>query len=109
NFISNGDTMTVTVNPQGRKAGDPYIANSVFGIVAGDIGVNGIGVVNLTGVYRLPKGSGVIGQGSTVYWDVAAQQITTSAAGNTLAGMAWKSAGLNDTTVDVRLNGAKIP
>jgi len=109
NFVAKGDTMNVTNNPMGRTAGDPYLGNGVFGVVAHDIEPGAVGVVNLTGVYKFPKGSGVIGQGATVYWDAAADQITTTSTGNTLVGMAYNQAALNDTTVDVRLNGSKIP
>lgn len=54
NFISVGDTLTVTT-PVAVASGEGVRLNSMFGIAANDAAGGGQVAINLTGVYDLPK------------------------------------------------------
>lgn len=77
-----------------------------IGVALADIANTKTGSVQIDGVFRITKvTTDVIAQGVTVYWDVAAQKITTTVAANPVAGVAYAAAGNGATTVDVLLNG----
>lgn len=64
------------------------------------------GVVRICGVFNYAKNpTDVVAQGVNLYLDVAANRLTTTASGNTLAGKAAYAAGSGVTTVDLMLNG----
>lgn len=97
------------------ESGDPVVVGSRVGIAQGDIANGASGILDMGGVYELPKANGAISQGALVYWDPdgnpqggesgAGAIATTSATGNTLAGYAFAAAGATDETVEVKING----
>lgn len=108
NFISHGNTLDWT-NGTGADvaSGDGVMAGSLFGIAAGDIADGEQGVLNVNGVYELPKtASQAWTVGQKVYWTPGGAA-TTVASGNTLIGVAAAAVGGGASEVlgQVRLNG----
>ena len=58
----------------------------------------------ISGVFSVPKASGAITQGALLYWDDTAENLTTTASGNTLVGVAAAAAASGDATVPLLLN-----
>lgn len=107
NYVSSGATLTITATAA-ISSGDGVLAGSIFGVAAGDIANGADGIINLSGVYDLPKvGSQAWTVGAKVYWDAANARCTTAATGNTLIGVAVLAvgSGAGETTGRVRLNG----
>lgn len=66
------------------------------------------GAVHVVGVFEMPKATGAVTVGQALYWDAAAENITTAAGSspaNTPAGWAVAAAGSSDATVLVKLLG----
>ena len=63
-------------------------------------------VLNLAGAYELSKAQVEIKQGQKVYWSESKSQITTTATGNNLLGIAMNNAAKETPSIIVRLNGS---
>lgn len=64
-----------------------------------------VGSVRVREVVNLPKKAGdTPAQGGLVYWDAVHGYITTTSAGNTLAGYAFGVAAAGDALLEVNLN-----
>lgn len=110
NFVSQGNTLTFT-NGTGADvaSGAGVLLGTAFGIAAGDVADGADGVLNLTGVYDLPKvGSQAWTVGAAIYWDNTNKRCTTVTTSNTKIGVAVAAvgSGAGETTGRVRLNGA---
>lgn len=108
NFKSQGNTLTFLA-AAAYSSGDPVLVGTIFGVAAGDIALGAEGVINLTGVYDLPKtASQAWTVGAAVHWDAAAGAVTTVAEDNTLIGVAFAEvgSGAEETLGTVRLNGS---
>lgn len=108
NFISQGHTLTFTA-AAAYTSGQGVLLGSIFGVAAGDIANGAKGVINLVGVYTLPKvGSQAWSVGAAIYWDSAEAECTTVAEDNVLIGAAMEAVGSGaaETLGTVRLNGA---
>lgn len=107
NFIAIGNSIGV-IAAAATLSGQGVLMGSMFGIAASDATTGDDLVLNLTGVYELPKAAPqawTVGQ--KVYWDNAAKVVTTAATDNTLIGvavLAVTNAAAN-TVGTVRLNG----
>lgn len=99
NYICTGERINVTAPSGGLTAGQVYLVGTkVCVIVSG--GLEGETVVAMTeGVFELTKATGAVSIGQALYWDDSAKKITTTAAGNTYAGYAYKAALSGDATV----------
>ncbi|WP_323775946.1 DUF2190 family protein [Leisingera sp.] len=107
NFKSQGNTLTFTAAAD-YSSGDGVLLDTLFGVAAGDIASGEEGVLNLQGVYELPKvGSQAWTVGAAVYWDDANSRCTTVAEDAALIGCAVApvGSGAEDTLGVVRLNG----
>lgn len=103
NYICTGERIDVIAPAGGLSSGDPFVIGSKIGIVLSG-GSEGETVVCATeGVFELPKAVGAINQGQKLYFDGTAKKITTVAAGNTLAGYAFRAALSGDATAFVTL------
>lgn len=104
NFIESGERLDYTVGSgETITSGDVIIKGEIIGIALND-GVEGdVVTLLLEGVFELPKATGAITLGAKVYWVAADSNLSTSASGNTLVGVAWAAALSGDTTVNVRL------
>ncbi|WP_323006540.1 DUF2190 family protein [Pseudorhodobacter sp.] len=108
NFVSVGDTLTITAGAD-IASGAGVLVGSLFGVAAGAIANGAQGVINLTGVYDLPKvGSQAWTVGALIYWNGTA--CTNVASTNKLIGVAVQAvgSGAGETTGRVRLNGAGV-
>jgi len=110
NFVAHGNALTF-LNATGAAiaSGAGVVLGKLFGIAAGPVAIGAEGVLNLTGVYDLPKAASQAWTvGAAVYWDNTAKRCTTVATDNTLIGVAVAAVagGAGDTTGRVRLNGA---
>ena len=108
NFIATGNTLTITAEAD-IASGAGVLIGSIFGVATGPIANGAEGVINLTGVYDLPKtASQAWTVGAKVYWDNTAKEATKTTTSNTLIGVAVVAVagGAGDTIGRVRLNGA---
>lgn len=110
NFVSAGNTLTITAGAD-IASGAGVLLGSLFGVAAGAIANGADGVINLTGVYDLPKvGSQAWTVGALVYWDAANNRCTTTAGSLKLIGVAVAAvgSGAGETVGRVRLNGGAV-
>ncbi|MDX3885991.1 MAG: DUF2190 family protein [Sphingomonas sp.] len=106
NFVQRGINLTL-VAPRVLAAGAGFLVGSIFAVASTDA-ASGAAVVGVTeGVFDLPKAAGAVTAGAKLYWDNAAFVVTTTAAGNTLIGVAVQAAAAGDVTARVKL-GAVI-
>lgn len=117
NFIAIGNTMTVGLADiemgESVIAGNGYLVGATFGVAAASVdwADDAECVLNLTGVYELPKQpSQVWAVGVKVYWDATNARTTATATGNTLIGVAYQRVGgtAGETIGRVRLNGGVV-
>ncbi len=105
NYIQKGEVLQYT--PSGAVvAGALVIIGTLAAVALSDIAASTTGTVQITGVFRLAKATGAISQGVKVYWDATNSNVTTTASGNTLIGVAAKAETSGATTVDVLINVA---
>lgn len=103
NYIQPGETLVyVNSGDAAVVSGALLTIGALVGVADGDIPAGASGAVGVSGVWRLPKGSGAITQGAKVYAD-ADGEISTTASG-TFAGVAFAAADSAASTVDVLLN-----
>ncbi|SIR08596.1 Predicted phage recombinase, RecA/RadA family [Paracoccus thiocyanatus] len=120
NFIAAGDSITVLVDDIAMgtpiTAGTGQIIGGIFGVAANSTGPVDIDdgssvVLNLTGIYDLPKApSQAWTVGAKVYWDTTNYRCTSEAGSNPLIGIAVLAVGATaaETTGRVRLNGVAL-
>jgi len=88
-------------------AGDVVVQGDLVGVAKLDIKANKLGALAVEGVFDFAKATGAgtaIAVGAVVYWNDAANQATTVAAGNKLLGKSVRAASDNDTTVRGKLS-----
>ena len=107
-FIHDGNSIDYTPGAD-VSAGDVVVQNDLVGIAKLDIASGTLGALAVTGVFDLPKATGVgeaIAAGAKVYWDVADSEAKEDdeAGANKLIGKTVKAAGDDDATVRVRLS-----
>lgn len=110
NFVAVGNTLTITAGAD-IASGAGVLVGSLFGVAAGAIANGADGVINLTGIYDLPKvGSQAWTVGALVYWDAANNRCTTTAGSLKLIGVAAAAvgSGAGETVGRVRLNGGAV-
>ena len=108
NFVHPGVMIAFPAPGGGVLSGEGLIVGSLFGIAATDA-LAGAPVECLTaGVVELPCTGQVFAFGAKVYWSTANKNCTTTAAGNTLIGVASRAAAAQDPTVRVRLDGVSL-
>jgi predicted RecA/RadA family phage recombinase len=104
-YVQDDDTVDYTPVAD-TAAGAVIVQNDLIGVALRPIPANTLGSLAVEGIFDFPKstaGGSAIGAGATVYWNAAAQQATTTSAGNKLIGKTTKAAADADTTVRVRL------
>ncbi len=87
-------------------SGDVIPLTNRIAIANVDIAIAGTGCAWTEGQFKLAKATGAISQDAKVYWDVSEEEITTTAEGNVLAGLASESAESADTEIIVDINKA---
>lgn len=105
-FIQPGKVLDFTNGASALASGAGVVVGTKFGVALAAIAANATGSVQICGVFSLSKASAdAIGQGALVYWNATNNNITTTASGATLAGVAAAAAGAGATSVNVLLNG----
>lgn len=104
NSVSMGLTIDHTPAAQ-RLAGAMTLIGTRVGVAVADVAASTPGVFAIEGVYTITKlTSDVVAQGALLYWDNTNLRLTTTSAGNTLAGFAFAAASGTDTTVQIKIN-----
>jgi len=106
-FVHDGKSIDYTPGAD-VSAGDVVVQNDLVGIAKLDIASGALGALAVTGVFDLPKATGVgeaIAAGAKVYWDAGGSIATTdpAAGANKYLGKTIRAAGDDDATVRVRL------
>ena len=107
-FIHDGKAIDYTPGAD-VTAGDVVVQADLIGIAKLDIAADNLGALAVTGVFDLPKTTGVgeaIAAGAEVFWDVADQVAKTDSesGANKKLGRTVAAAGDDDATVRVRLS-----
>ena len=102
NLIQNGNTITFTT-VGGVTSGDVVVLGSLVGVANDTIAAGGLATAIVNGVFRVDKANAdAFTQGAKAYWD--GSEMTTTAGGNTFAGLCWADAGAGTDKVNVNLN-----
>lgn len=102
NFVEKGETIVVLAAAAAYASGDIVTVGATAGIAAGKTEIGDDVVVNMCGVYAVPKvASGAIAQGAKVY--VISGQAGTTVGSNVFLGYAWEAAADGAGTVNVLL------
>jgi predicted RecA/RadA family phage recombinase len=103
-FVQPGSVIDYTAGSN-IASGAVVVMSTLVGVALAAIASGSSGSVQIDGVFQLNKlSTDVIAQGDNVYWDASPGEITTTSAGNTLAGKAVAAAGNGTTSVLVKLN-----
>lgn len=105
-YIQEGDSLDYTPGAD-VAAGAVVVQSDLVGVARRPIAANTLGSLAVEGVFDFPKATGggtAIAAGATVYWNAAAQQATTTSAGNKLLGKTTRAAADADAAVRVRLS-----
>lgn len=100
NFVEKGETILVTAGAD-INSGDIVTVGATAGISAGDYSSGEVAVVNLCGVYTVPKDASAPAIGAKLY--IAAGVATTTVSTNVFLGYAHSAALTGDATVKVLL------
>lgn len=111
-YWQRGETIDYTPTDD-LANGDVVDLATRIGVAGNDIPAGETGAVHVVGVFEIPKATGAVTVGQALYWDKAAENITTvastgespSVVNNTPAGWAVAAAGSSDATVLVKLLG----
>ena len=105
-FVQHGNVLSFAA-PYAVASGAPFKVGALVA-VAVTAAVSGAPVEGmLEGVFQLPKvGAQAWAVGDKIYWDDTAKLMTTTAASNTLVGVATAAAANPSTTGTVYLDGA---
>ncbi len=105
NYVADGNVLKHTAGAD-ISSGDLVVMNTIAGVAVTDIANGEVGSVQISGIFTLAKATGAISQGAKVYWNSSNSNVTTTASGNTLIGVAAAGAASGDATIDVLLNKA---
>ena len=106
-YVAPGDTIDVVAGVGGVTSGAVVAVGSLIGVAEVSAAEGESFALSLVGVHRLPKTTGAgINVGAKTYWD--GNGCTATVGTNTLLGAAVETAGTDDTTALVRLNGATV-
>lgn len=105
NYIQPGQVIEFAAPSGGVTSGDVVQIGQIVGVATTTAAQTVRFNLAVTGVYTVPKATGEAWtEGALVYFD--GTEMTTTASGSLLAGVAVAAAGSSDTTGVVRLNGA---
>lgn len=104
NYIQPGRVITFTAGAT-TTSGSGVLIGLRLGVALTDVANGAQGEAQVEGVFSLAKlNTDVMAQGALLYWDNTNKRLTTTTAGNTLAGYAWEAAGNGDTVVSIKIN-----
>ncbi len=103
-FVHEGCSIDYTPGAD-ISAGDVVVQGDLVGVAKLEIKSGKLGSLAVDGVFDFAKNTGVAYTvGQLLYWDDAANVVTTTATGNKLIGKVVRAAASADTTVRVRLS-----
>lgn len=105
NFIESGKNITVILAAIATP-GIGLLVGGMFGVTTNGGAIGDACVVQLEGVFTLPKAAGALALGLKIYWDDTAKNITATSTSNTFVGYVWLAALTGDATVQIRLQTA---
>lgn len=110
NYISTGDVIRVTCPAGGKSSGDGVQIGNIFGVATHDAEANAELEIKVTGVFDLDKVSAQAWAtlGLPIYYDDAADLVTTEGSGNILIGVNVAAAANPSSAGRVRLNAAFV-
>jgi predicted RecA/RadA family phage recombinase len=109
NFIARGEALEITAGAD-IASGAGVVVNGLFGVAAGAIANGARGIINLTGVYALPKiGSQAWQIGQRVFWNGTAATNAGNAGIYIGTVAAAVGSGAGETVGNVRLAGMAQP
>jgi predicted RecA/RadA family phage recombinase len=104
NSVSNGNVLVYSNSSGSTKlSGALVVIGALAGIAVADIPDGDSGSLSLKGVFTIPKAAGAVTQGQKLYWVSADSNLSTTASGNTLVGVAFRAAASGDATVELLL------
>lgn len=109
NCIGEGRIVSATAPVGGVVSGNAYLIANLFGLAITTAAAEVEFSFLTRGVVELPKKSADnLTKFLAVYWDNTNKEVTLTAAGNTLIGVATSAAAASTTKVTVRLNGVSV-
>ena len=104
-FIQPGNVLDYTAGTA-VTAGQAFLIGKRLAVALVAIAAGATGEVAVTRVFSvIKKTTDVIAQGDLLYWDDTNKYLTSTSAGNTLAGYAAAAAGNGATSIAIKLNG----
>ena len=104
NYVQEGNALDYTPSGADVASGDFVLIGTIGGVAKTAIADGKTGAVHVRGVFSVPKASGAVNQGAKLYWNSTNSNLTTTASGNTIVGVAAEAAASGDATVKVLLN-----
>lgn len=104
NYIQEGKALNYTPSGADVASGDFLVIGAIGAVAKTDIADGKTGAVHICGVFSVAKASGAITQGAKLYWNSTNSNLTTTASGNTLVGVAAAAAASGDANVPLLLN-----
>jgi len=104
NYVQEGKALNYTPSGADVASGDLVIIGTIAGVAKTDIADGKTGAAHICGVFSIAKASGAVTQGEKLYWNSTNSNVTTSASGNTLIGVAAAAAASGDASIPVLLN-----
>ena len=105
NFQQKGYVVDFTAPAGGVNSGSPLFVGSLFVVPIANAAEAEVFAGKVMGVFEIAKATGALTEGQKLYWNSTNSNLTTTASGNTLVGVAVAAAASGDATVKVRLDG----
>ncbi len=106
NYVQIGDLIPVTA-PAAVVSGQGLLVGALFGVCTKAAASGELVTIQTLGVVDLPKAASITpAQGTLVYWDDTAKNVTSTASSNTKIGVVTVVPAAGDATIRVRLSGA---
>ncbi len=103
-YIMSGEVIDYVAG-SAISSGQILLIGLRIGVALTSIANGATGAAQVKGIFTIAKlSTDVVAQGALLYWDNTNSRLTTTSAGNTLAGYATKAAGNGVTTVEINLN-----
>ena len=104
NYVQEGKTLDYTPSGADVASGDFVVIGTIGAVAKTAIADGKTGAVHISGVFSIAKASGAVTQGAKLYWNSTNSNLTTTASGNTLVGVAAETAASGDATAKLLLN-----
>lgn len=105
NYIQSGKVLDLTAPSGGVTSGIALLIGALLVVPVADASEGETFAAETMGVFELPKANQAFTEGAKLYWSTSNSNVTTTASGNTLVGVAAAAAASGDTTAHVRLDG----